>query len=134
MMALYEKHARWRLDLVTEEWRHINPPADTLAPGAAPRGTLVPAPQQQPTDHIRAEIAALEARLSQLRGPSTPPPSLGELQRVANTQLHYAWQRELVETRVIFLRTEAPQHGYNHSELRLHWPTAIGLLCGRPSG
>ena len=25
MMALYEKHARWRLDVVVGEWRHINP-------------------------------------------------------------------------------------------------------------
>ena len=25
MMALYENHARWRLDVVASEWRHINP-------------------------------------------------------------------------------------------------------------
>ena len=27
MMALYERHAHWRLHLVAGEWRHINPPA-----------------------------------------------------------------------------------------------------------
>ena len=90
MMALYDNHARWRLDVVAGEWRHINPPAPAPTQNAALGGPPVPAPQQQPTHQIRAEIAALEARLSQLRAPSTPPLSLGELQRVANTQLHYA--------------------------------------------
>ena len=36
---------------------------------------------------------------------------------MANTQLHYAWQRQLVETLVIFLRTEAPQHRYGQCEV-----------------
>ena len=108
MMAVYENHARWRLDMVAGEWRHINPPAPAPTLNAAVGGPTLAAPLQQPADLIRAEIAALEARLSQLRGPSTPPRSLGELQRVANTQLHYVWQRQLVETLVIFLRTEAP--------------------------
>ena len=90
MMALYENHAHRRLDLVAGEWRHINPPAPAPAQNAAPGGPPVALPQQQATNQIRTQIAALEARLSQLRGPSTPPLSLGELQRVANTQLHYA--------------------------------------------
>ena len=98
--------------MVAGEWRHINPPAQASPQGAAPRG-----PDPQATDRIRAEIDVLEARLSQLRGPLTPPLLLGELQRVANTQLHYAWQRQLVETLVIFLRTEAPQQGYGQSEV-----------------
>ena len=55
--------------------------------------------------------------MSHIRGPSTPLLSVGALQRVAKTQLHYAWQRQLVETLVIFLRTEAPQHGYGQSEV-----------------
>ena len=95
-------------------------------------------PQQQPTDQLCAEIAALEARLSQLRGPSTPSLSLRELQRVANTQLHYAWQRQLVETLIIFPGTDAPQHGYGQSEVALAladgtwaavWPT-LALNAG----
>ena len=117
MMALYENHARWRLDVVAGEWHHINPPASAPAQNAAPGGPPVAAVQQQPTDHIRAKIAALEARLSQLRAPSTLPLSLGELQWVANTQLHYAGQCQLAETLVIFLRTEAPQHGCGQSEV-----------------
>ena len=36
---------------------------------------------------------------------------------MANTQVHYAWQRQLVEALVIFPRTEAPRHGYGHSEV-----------------
>ena len=116
MIALYENHTRWRLDVVAGEWRHINPPAQAPAQGIATRGPPGPAPQQHPNDQIRAAIVALDARLLQLRGPSTPPPPLGEMQRVANTQLHYAWQCRLVETLVIFLRTEAPQHGYGQCE------------------
>ena len=27
MMGLYESHARWKLDVVAGEWRHMNPPA-----------------------------------------------------------------------------------------------------------
>ena len=83
----------------------------------APRG-----PDPQTTDPIRAKIAVPEARLSQLQGPSTPPLSQGELQRAANTQLHYAWQRQLVETLMIFLKTEAPQQGYGQSKVA----TALG--------
>ena len=56
MMALYENHARWRLDMVAQEWRHINPPAQAPPQGTAPRG---PAPQA--TDQIRAEVAVLKA-------------------------------------------------------------------------
>ena len=76
--------------------------------------------------------------MSQLRGPSTLPLSLGELQHVANIQLHDAWQRQLVETLVIFLRTEAPQHGYGQSEVATAladgtwaalWPT-LGMKEG----
>ena len=86
-----------------------------------------------------------QAQLLQLRGPSTSPLSLGELQRVANTQLHYACQRPLVETLVIVLRTEAPQHRYEQSEVATEqsevatalpdgtwaalWPT-LGLKAG----
>ena len=85
MMALYKNHVRWRLDVVAGEWHHIKPPAPAPAQNAAQRGLTVAAPQQQSIDEIRAEIAADEARLSQLRGPSAAPLSLGELQRVANT-------------------------------------------------
>ena len=106
MMALYENHAR--LDVVAGEWHHITPPAPAPAQNAAPWGLTVATPLQQPIDRIRVEIAALEARLSQLWGPSTPLLSLRELQRVVNTQLHYAWHYQLVETFVIFLRTKAP--------------------------
>ena len=73
MMALYNSHVRWRLDVVAGEWRHINPPAPAHAQSAPPRGPPVLAPQQQPADKIHAEIAALEVWFSQLRGPSTPP-------------------------------------------------------------
>ena len=103
MMGLYETHARWKLDVVAGEWRHVNPPAQAPTQGAAP-----PAQGPQSTDPVQAEIAVLEARLAQLRGPSVPQLPLGELQRVANVQLCYAWQRQLVETLVIFLRSEAP--------------------------
>ena len=129
---------RWRLDVVAREWRHINPPAPATAQNAALGGPAVAAPLQQPTDQLRAEIAALEARLSHCWGPSTPPLSLGEVQRVANTQLHYAWKRQLVETPPIFLRTEALQHGYGQSEVAMApadgiwaalWPT-LGLKAG----
>ena len=37
MMALYENQARWRLDVVTGEWRHINHPARAPPQGTAPR-------------------------------------------------------------------------------------------------
>ena len=133
MMALYESHTRWKLDVVAGEWRHMNPPAQAPPQGVAPRGQ-----DPQATDRVRAEIAVLEARLSQLRGPSIPQLSLGELQRVANTQLHYAWQRQLVKTLVIFLRTEAPQQGYGQSEVATAlvdgtwaalWPT-LGIKEG----
>ena len=116
MMGLYETHARWKLDVVAGEWRHVNPPEQAPTQGAAPRGR-----GPQTTDPVWAEIAVLEARLAQLRGPSVPQLSLGELQRVANMQLHYAWQRQLVETLVVFLRSEAPQQGYGQSEV----PTAL---------
>ena len=62
MMALYENHACWRLDVVTGEWRHINPLALAPAQNVALGGPTVAAPLQQPTDQIRAEIATLEAR------------------------------------------------------------------------
>ena len=102
MMGLYETHARWKLNVVAGEWRHVNHPAQAPTQGAAPRGQ-----GPQTTDPVRAEIAVLEARLAQLRGPSVPQLSLGELQRVANMQLHYAWQCQVVETLFIFLRSEA---------------------------
>ena len=63
----------------------MRPPAQASPQGAAPRGQ-----DPRATDQVSAAIAVLEARLSQLRGPSIPQLSLGELQRVANTQLHYA--------------------------------------------
>ena len=112
MMGIYESHARRKLDVMVGEWRHMNPLAQAPPQGAAPRGQGL-----QTTDPVRAKIAVLEARLAQLRGPSIPQLSLGELQRVANVQLHYAWQRQLVETLVIFLRSEAPQQGYGQSEV-----------------
>ena len=133
MMGLYEAHARWKLDVVAGEWRHVSPPAQAPTQGAAP-----PAQGPQSTDPVRAEIAALEARLAQLRGPSVPQLSLGELQRIANVQLRYAWQRQLVETLVIFLRSEAPQQGYGQSEVATAladgtwaalWPT-LGIQEG----
>ena len=133
MMGLYETHARWKLDVVAGEWRHVNPPAHAPTQGAAP-----PAQGPQSTNPARAEIAALEARLAQLRGPSVPQLSPGELQRVANVQLRYAWQRQLVETLVIFLRSEAPQQGYGQSEVATAladgtwaalWPT-LGIQEG----
>ena len=132
-MGLYESHTRWKLDVVAGEWRHLKPPAYAPPQGAAPRGQ-----DPQAITRVRAEIAALEARLSRLRGPSVPQLSLGELQRVANTQLQYAWQRQLVETHVIFLRSEAPQQGYGHSEVATAlaystraalWPT-VGIKEG----
>ena len=88
-----------------------------MAPHKPPQGTAPRGPAPAASDQIRAEIAVLEARLSPLMGPLTPPLSLGELQRVANTQLHYAWQRQLVETLMIFLRAEAPQQGYGQPEV-----------------
>ena len=57
---------------------------------------------------------------------------------MANTQLHYAWQRQLVETLVIFLRSKAPQQGYGQSEVATAladgtwaalWPT-LGIKEG----
>ena len=127
MMGLYESHERWKLDVVAGEWRHMNPPAEAPPQGAAPRGQ-----DPRATDRVRAEIAVLKAQLAQLHGPSVPQLSPGELQRVANAQLHYSWQRQLVETPVIFLRCEAPQHGYGQSEVTIAmangtwaalWPT-----------
>ena len=112
MVGLYESHARWKLDVVAGKWRHMNPPAQAPPQGGAPRGQ-----DPQASDRVRAEIGVLEARLAQLRGPSVPQLSLGELQRVANAQLHYAWQRYLVETLVIFLRSDAPQQGYDQSQV-----------------
>ena len=44
MMALYENHARWRLDVFAGECCHINPQAP--APTAAPGGPPVAASQQ----------------------------------------------------------------------------------------
>ena len=85
MMAFYQNHARQRLDVVAEEWCHMNPPAPAPARNAALVGPTVATPLQQPIDHIRAEIAAFEARLPQLRGTSIPLLSRRELQRVANT-------------------------------------------------
>ena len=38
MMALYENHARWRLDVVAGEWCHINPPAQAPCPGCGTEG------------------------------------------------------------------------------------------------
>ena len=76
MMGLYETHARWKLDVVAGEWRHMNPPAQAHTQGAAPRGQGPPT-----TDPVRAEIAVLEAQLAQLWGPPVPHLSLGELQR-----------------------------------------------------
>ena len=133
MMGLYETHARWKLDVVAGEWRHVSPPAQAPAQGAAPA-----AQGPQSADPVRTEIAALEARLAQLRGPSVPQLSLSELQRIANVQLRYAWQRQLVETLVIFLRSEAPQQGYGQSEVATAladgtwaalWPT-LGIQEG----
>ena len=112
MMALYESHARWKLDVVAGEWSHMSPPAQAPPQSAAPRRH-----DPQATDRVRAEIAVLEARLSQLRGPAAPPLSLAELHRVANTQLHYAWHCQVVETLMIFLRTEAPQQVYGQSKV-----------------
>ena len=147
IMALYGNQAHWRWDVVAGEWRHLNPPAPAPAPNAAPGGPPVTAPQQQPTDQIRAETVALEAGLGHItqrhglcngtttgsgwcrdeyRRPTPPPPfplqaanacvydcvqeehgesvrsksqrektcgtpplSLGEMQRMADTQLHY---------------------------------------------
>ena len=100
-------------------------------------------PHEQRTDQLRAEIAALEARLLQLQGPSTPSLWLGELQRVANTRLYYAWRRQLVETLIMFPGTDAPQHGYGQSEVASAladgtraalWPTLAlkaGEFCAR---
>ena len=84
-----------------------------------PRAQASPASGQDPqaTDRVRAEIAVLEVQFSQLRGPSIPQLSLGELQCMANTQLQYAWQCQLVRTLIIFRRSEAPQKGYSQSEV-----------------
>ena len=38
IMGFYESHARWKLDVVAGEWRHMNPPAQGPPQGAAPRG------------------------------------------------------------------------------------------------
>ena len=133
MTGLYETHARWKLDIVVGEWRHVNPPAQAPTQGAAPRGQ-----GPQTSDPVWVEIAVLEARLAQLRGYSVPQLSLGELQRVVNMQLHYAWQRQLVETLVFFLRSQAPQQGYGQSEVAAAladgtwaalWPT-LGIKEG----
>ena len=44
MMGLYETHARWKLDAVAGEWRHMSLPAQAPAQGAAP-------PAQSPAVH-----------------------------------------------------------------------------------
>ena len=59
IMALYESHPRWKLNVVAGERRHMNPPARAPRQGASPRGH-----DPQATDRVRAEIAVLEARLS----------------------------------------------------------------------
>ena len=74
----------------------------------APKGP----PVLHPTNPICAEIDALEIRLSQRRGPSIPPLSLGKLQQVVNNPLLYAKQRQLVETLVIYLRADTSEYGY----------------------
>ena len=62
MMALYEieNDTRWSLDLIAGDWHHNNPPAPAQSVAPSGGGGLE-APQQQPTDKIRAKIAALEA-------------------------------------------------------------------------
>ena len=129
MMALYESHVRWRLDVVAGEWRDMNRPAWAPPQGAAPRGQ-----DPEATDRVRAQIAVLEARLLQLRGPSGPQLSLGKLQRVATTPLHYAWRPK-------WCRHSSSSGGPRRrsrvtvsQRWQLRWPTANGLLCGRPSG
>ena len=103
-MALYETHAQWRLNVVAGEWkRQVHAPNV----GATPRAQTADEPQKTHTDQVHAEIAALEAHLSQLHGPSVPKLSLGEPQRVANGPLPYTWQNPLVEAFVIFSRVEA---------------------------
>ena len=134
MMGLYESHASWKLDVVAGEWRHMNPPAQAPPQGAAPRGQ-----GPQTTDPVRTEIAKTLTCM-QLRpiGAAAGPLDLGELQRVANAELHYAWQRQLVETLVIFLRSEAPQQAYPQSKVATAladgtwaavWPT-LGIQQG----
>ena len=80
MMGLHESHARWKLGVVAGEWHHMNPPAQAPPQGAAPHGQ-----DPRATDPVRGEIALLEARLAQVRGPSIPQLSLGELQRYEYT-------------------------------------------------
>ena len=64
--------------------------------GATPRDQQADALAPPPTDLVHAEIAALEARPSQLRGPSILQLYLGEPQEVAKvavSPLLYAWQK-----------------------------------------
>ena len=89
-LALYEAHAQCRLDVVGGEWKRLAPAPKV---GAVPRAQPAKEPHQAPADQVHAEIAAVEARLSELRGPSSPKLSLGELQKVASSPLPYAWQK-----------------------------------------
>ena len=89
-MALYEAHTQCRLDVVAGEWKRL---ATTPNVGAVPRAQPAEEQAQAPADQVHAEIIALEARLSQLRGPSSPKLSMGELHKVAGSPLLYAWQK-----------------------------------------
>ena len=106
--ALYEAHAQCRLDVLAKQWKR---PA--LAPnvGVVPRAQLAEEPQQALAHEVHAEIATLEAQLSQLCGPLTPKLSLGELQKVASSLLPCTRQKQLIEALFTFWRVEGSRYG-----------------------